>query len=57
MGSGCYVVVCCSINMFIVHVFIVVDTVTESDVSIVSGRLLHVEVSFNKNQLSLSSVQ
>ena len=27
MGSGCYVVVCCSIN--IVRVFIVVDTVTE----------------------------
>jgi hypothetical protein len=64
MGSGCYVVVCCSIN--IVRVFIIVDTVTESDVTIVScscsvlkSRSIKTNSrcrAFNKNQLSLSSV-
>ncbi|CAL8388184.1 unnamed protein product [Boreogadus saida] len=64
MGSGCYVVVCCSIN--IVRVFIVVDTVTESDVTIVSASCSVLKSrsiknnsrcrAFNKNQLSLSSV-
>ena len=57
-------VVCCSIN--IVRVFIIVDTVTESDVTIVScscsvlkSRSIKTNSrcrAFNKNQLSLSSV-